>query len=554
MTEKKKILLIYPPSPIMNREDRCQQPVKDLLVIPPLPPTDLMYLAAVAENINMAKPYEEHEKTELPQAKIEISSEESSAEMDKEIKVFIESEKNEEKQSVAVKIEEEKALKVSKSQKTKKRFDSFEPKSIYYEAKIVDYSLMTDKSEISPVEQFKKDLKDFEPNYLLINVASTTLENDLSILDVAKAICPNIITIAKGAHFLTSNTDVLYNHKALDLVIVGEAEETLKEILEEKPYQFIRGLCYRDGYVAKYTGKRQFIKDLDQLPFPARHLVDNNIYTRPDNGKVQAIIKVARGCPFHCFFCLATPVSGAKVRMRSPENIVAEIKECVNKYGITNFVFWSDLFNFDRDWVIDLCDEIIESGLDITWSSNMRADGVDEELAEIMYEAGCRLVSMGVESGSQYILDKIGKKILLEEIRQAVKTLKEAKIKVYSYFVLGLPWDNEDTIEETIMFSIWLNSDFTSFYTATPLPGTRFHKFAMENHLLNKDISWESAYYSPVIATMCLSKERVFELHKQAIKRFYLRTEYITQALLRIRSFKEFKNYVKMGTKILFRK
>lgn len=481
---KKKILLIYPPSPVMNREDRCQQPVKELLVIPPLPPMDLMYMAAVAEEIT---------------------------------------------------------------------------KPCYFETKIVDYSLEEVKNEkqkiqSNPLDKFKSDLKEFQPDYLVVNVASTTFENDLSVLALAKKILPNIITIAKGAHFLTSNTDILYKYKALDLIIVGEAEETLKEILSEKPYPKIKGLCYRDGFVPKYTGKRPFVQDLDKLPFPARHLVNNNIFRRPDNNKVQAIIKVSRGCPHHCFFCLATPVSGAKVRVRSAENIIEEIRECVETYNINNFLFWSDIFNADREWTLDLCEKIIESGLKITWSANTRADTIDEEMAELMYDSGCRLVSIGVESGSQYILDKIGKKITINEIRDAVKIFKKAKIKIYNYFVIGLPWDNENTIEETIDFAIRLNSDFVSFYTATPLPGTRFYKFAKENNLFSGNDSFKNAYYAPVINTMCLSKERVFELHKSAIKRFYLRPGYILQALLNIRSFAELKNYVKAGLGILLRK
>jgi len=270
MADKKRILFIYPPAPVMNREDRCQQPVKELLVIPPLPPMDLMYMAAVAE-------------------------------------------------------------------------------AAEFEAKIVDYSL-----EKSPLEKFKQDLKDFKPDCMVVNVASTTFENDLSVFPTAKEILPNLLTIAKGAHFLTSNTDVLYNCKALDLIMVGEVEDTLKEIIQGKPYPEIKGLCYRDGFVAKYTGKRPFIKNLDKIPFPTRHLVDNNIFRRPDNNKVQAIIKVSRGCPFHCFFCLATPVSGSKVRVRSAENIVEEIRKCVYKYKIKNFLFWSDVFNFDREWTMQL--------------------------------------------------------------------------------------------------------------------------------------------------------------------------------------------------------
>lgn len=487
LKQKKKILLIYPPAPVMNREDRCQQPVKELLVIPPLPPMDLMYMAAVAESIGL-------------------------------------------------------------------------------EARIEDYSIKSEKENVKSekikecnhftfhLSHFTTDLKQFNPDYLIINVASTTLENDLSVLAVAKEICPNIITIAKGAHFLTENTDILYKYKALDLIIVGEAEGVLKDILKGKNYEKIKGLCYRDGFMAKYTGNRPFIKDLDKLPFPARHLVDNNLFRRPDNNKVQAIIKVSRGCPHHCFFCLATPVSGAKVRVRSVENIIAEIKECVEKYGIKNFLFWSDIFNQNREWVMALCEKIIESGLKITWSANTRADTADKEMAELMYKSGCRLVSIGVESGSQYILDKIGKKITISEIIDTVKIFKKAKIKIYNYFVIGLPWDTEDTIEETIEFAIILNSDFVSFYTATPLPGTRFYKFAIENNLLSERDSFDGAYYQPVINTMCLSKERVFELHKEAIRRFYLRPRYIFKALSNIRSFTELKNYFLTGLGILLRK
>jgi len=474
MAEKKRILFIYPPAPVMNREDRCQQPVKELLVIPPLPPMDLMYMAAVAEEIT-------------------------------------------------------------------------EP--CYYEAKIVDYSLVENSSE-----QFKFDLQEFKPDYLVVNVASTTLENDLSVLQVAKDILPNITTIVKGAHFLTSNTDVLYKYRTLDLVIVGEAEITLKEILKGKDYSKIKGLCYRDGFVAKFTGKRPFIQDLDKLPFPARHLVNNDLFKRPDNNKVQAIIKVSRGCPHHCFFCLATPVSGAKVRVRSVENIIAEIKECVETYKITNFLFWADLFNADREWTMDLCEKIIESGLEITWSSNTRADTADDEMAELMYQSGCRLVSIGVESGSQYILDKIGKKITIDEIRDTVKIFKRAKIKVYNYFVIGLPWDDEDTVEDTIDFAIELDSDFVSFYTATPLPGTRFCKYALEKSLLDEKSSFEGAYFEPVVNTHFLTKERILELHKQAIKRFYLRPMFILRSILNIRSMAELKNYAKAGLGILLRK
>lgn len=461
---KKKIFLIYPPSPVLNREDRCQQPTKELLVIPPLPPTDLMYLASVAEKEG-------------------------------------------------------------------------------FEAKICDYSQGGDLVE---------DLKEFKPDYLVVNVATPTLEHDLDALKIAKDILPNVVTIAKGAIFLTKSEDILKNHEALDIVIFGEAEDTLKEILQgvEKPL----GIYYREDGQIKFSGVRPFIDNLDEIPFPARHLVDNTIYRRPDNNKVQAVVKVARGCPFHCFFCLATPVSGAKVRRRSVENIVEELKECVEKYNITNFVFWSDIFNLDKNWTIALCQAIIDSGLKITWSANTRADTADDEMAKMMYKSGCRLVSIGVESGSQFMLEKMGKKITLDDVRRTVKTFKDAKIRIYNYFVIGLPWESEETVEETIRFAIELDSDFISFYTATPLPGSRFYEYAKEHDLFDKETSFENAYFYPAVNTHNLTRDRVFELHKSAIKRFYLRPLYILKMLTRIRSFAEVKSYFTAGINLLLRK
>ena len=450
----------------MNREDRCQQPTKDLIVIPPLPPTDLMYLAAIAEQQG-------------------------------------------------------------------------------FDAKIKDYSQGGD---------YENDLKEFKPDYLVINIATPTLEHDLEAVKKAKGLNPNIITIAKGAAFLTLAEKIISEHDELDFGILGEAEKTLEEILQEKQKSEILGIYYKENGEVKFTGNRPFIEDLDSLPFPARHLVDNNIYRRPDNNKVQATIKVERGCPFHCFFCLATPVSGAKVRRRSAENIVAEIRECVEKYNIRNFLFWADIFNLDKQWTIDLCQAIIDSGLKITWSANTRADTADLEMAKIMYKSGCRLVSIGVESGSQYMLEKMGKKITLDDVRKTVKIFKQAKIRIYNYFVIGLPWETEETIEETIKFAIELNSDFISFYTATPLPGSRFYDYAKEHNLFDKDTSFENAYFYPSVNTHHLTKDRVFELHKSAIKRFYLRPLYILKMLVRIRSFEEIKNYFIAGMNVLLRK
>lgn len=457
----------------MNREDRCQQPVKELVVIPPLPPMDLMYLAAVAEREG-------------------------------------------------------------------------------FECRIKDYSL-----DSETLDDFVRDFQEFNPHYLVVNITTTTLRADLEVCRAAKEVNKNIITIAKGAHFLKFGKETLGEFPYLDIAIKGEPEITLREIICSDSYKNISGIIWRRGSEIIQNPDRPFNEDLDSLPYPARHLVDNKRYKRPDNEKVQAVIKVSRGCPFHCFFCLATPVAGAKVRKRSPENIVGEIRECVEKYGIKDFLFWSDIFNLDRAWTIELCEKIINSGLKITWASNTRADTADEELANLMYGAGCRLVSIGIESGNQEMLNKMGKKTNLDQIRKTIKIFKKAGIKIYNYFVIGLPWETEKTAEETIKFAIELDSDFINFYTAVPFPGSKFYDYALESGLLdekNREEIYKSAYYYPVVQSHQLSKDRIFELHKQAIKRFYLRPKYILRSLLRIKSFKELKNYFLAGLSVITKK
>lgn len=465
---KEKVFLIYPPSPVMNREDRCQQPTDDLVVIPPLPPSDLLYLASIARMANL-------------------------------------------------------------------------------EPVVKDYSLNS-----LTIDDFISDLKEISPKFLVLNAASTTLKTDLAPLIKAKEVLPGLKIIAKGAHFNIFDTKTLEDYPDLDIVIRGEAEFTLLEILKGENLSEILGITYREGESIFRNPNRPFIENLDEIPYPARDLIDNSIYRRPDTDEIQAVIKVSRGCPYHCFFCLATPVSGSKVRVRSPKNIVGEIKECYEKYGIKNFIFWSDLFNLDHAWVKALCREIIDSKLKITFSTNTRADSADIETAKLMKKAGCSLVSIGIESGSQEILDKIGKKITLAQIKNTVKMFKKIGIKVYGYYVVGLPWESEDTFRETMNFAKSLNTEYVSFYTATALVGTKFYDYVREHNL--GELNYKLPYYYPSVATHFLTKERVFELHKNALKEYYGRPKYILMMLTKIRSIKEFLNYFKGGMRVLFRK
>jgi radical SAM superfamily enzyme YgiQ (UPF0313 family) len=453
---------------MMNREDRCQVPSKDVAIAPPLPPTDLMYMAAVAEKAGL-------------------------------------------------------------------------------ESRIIDYTI----DDLS-LEQFIADLKSYRPDFLILSITTPTIKQDLQACTAAKNTLPSVRTIAKGAHFLRFNTQILESVPDLDLIIRGEPEETIQELFNDKPLPEITGLTWRSPAGIINNPDRRYQDDLDSLPFPARHLINNTRYVRPDNGKPQAIIKVARGCPFNCFFCLATPVSGAKVRQRSPGNIIEEIRQCVEQYGITNFLFWSDIFNIERDWVIRLCEAILNSGLKISWATNTRADTLDLEMALLMKQAGCTLVSIGVESGNEEILGKIGKKTDLQKIRNTFKVIRKAGLQSFAYYVIGLPWDTKETIEDTIKLAIELDSDYANFFTATAFPGTRYFEYGVQNHLFEPEEQqltdlFSNAYRVPTLRGHHLSKEEIVSLQNQAVRRFFFRPAYILKTIVKIQSFRELIRYAKSG-------
>ncbi len=465
MKNKQKIFFIYPPSPIMNREDRCQQPTSELTIIPPLPPVDMMSLSSIA----------------------------------------------------------------------KKRG---------YETKFKDYSLKNEN-----VYDFLRDLRVFKPDFLVLNVASTTLEKDLSILTQARDLLEDTVVIVKGAIFNFNSYALLQQYPEIDIALRGEIEPAFDEIIQYKDLKDIKGITYQIDEKIVSTPDRELSDNLDYLPFLDRDLIDNSIYIRPDTRKPQTIIRVSKGCPNHCFFCLATPLNGKNVRYRSAELVVEEIRECVLKYNIKNFIFWSDLFNFDNGWVQRLCRLIIESGLKISFSANTRVDTLDFETLQLLKKAGCSLLSIGIESGCQEILDKMGKRITIGQIENAISMINKVGIQIYAYYVIGLPWESKETIEKTYKFAKKLNTHFASFYTATALMGTTFYDYVKKNRL--GEINYEKPYFIPTVKSYKLTSDEIYEYNKKMNRDYYLRPKYILKMATNINSITKFKTYYDTFVKLM---
>lgn len=242
--------------------------------------------------------------------------------------------------------------------------------------------------------------------------------------------------------------------------------------------------------------------------------------------------------------------------MRSPGNIMAEIRGCIETYGMRDFLFWSDVFTHDRDWVMDLCSSILDSGLVFLWSANVRVNTIDRETALLMRKAGCRLVSVGVESGNQEILDKAGKGTTLLQIKETFCILKEAGLQTFAYYLVGVPWETRETVEDTIRFAIELDSDYANFFAATPFPGTKFYEYALENRLFEAGTIpdaglFRDAYYVPTVTGHNLSRKEIASLRRKAIRRFYLRSSYVLKNIRRVRTWREALNYSKAALALM---
>jgi radical SAM superfamily enzyme YgiQ (UPF0313 family) len=392
--------------------------------------------------------------------------------------------------------------------------------SVGVECKIRDYPVQGGNWKT-----FSADLQEFHPDMLIISVTSFTIHDDLLACAIAKReLGIGIITIAKGAHVSVRAGETVEKNPELDIAIRGEYELAVKEIAQTEDWSGVRGLAYRDRKAGEViiTADRPFLDDLDQLPFPARNLLDNEKYRRPDTNTMQTTIQTNRGCPSRCVFCLAPTVYGAKIRLRSPANVVAELRECVEKYGITDFFFRADTFTLNKAWVIELCTMIADQLPGIRWLCNSRVDTIDAERLEIMKKAGCDGVAFGIESGSQEILDKMKKGISLEKAREAVRLCHEHKMTILLYFVMGLPWETEEHVKKSVEFAVDLGGDLVEFHLAVPFPGTELYEIVMRDGLLvNDDLAGFNYSRSP-LRTYTLSPEQLLKLRKWANRRLYL--------------------------------
>jgi len=311
-----------------------------------------------------------------------------------------------------------------------------------------------------------------------VTIGNPTGQSDCAFAQWLKEKYPQINVFLIGTYAMVLADKIFKTHKNIDGIILGEPEYTVRDITiaidEGNSLENIDGLVIKniDGKI-NYNSKRKFIANLDELPFPRWDCIDTKKYRIPLVRKKLLLIAPMRGCPYDCSFCITQLYYGKCVRKRSVESVVAEIERNVRDFNVRNFLMWAETFTIDKNYVLALCEAIQKSGLKIQWSANSRVDTVDFEMLQAMRQSGCQMISFGIESFSQKVLDACGKKSKVEQIEPAVKMARKAGLWTIGHFIIGLPGETFESAKKTIKNAKKLPLDFAQFYAAAPFAGSR---------------------------------------------------------------------------------
>jgi radical SAM superfamily enzyme YgiQ (UPF0313 family) len=418
-----------------------------------------------------------------------------------------------------------------------------------YSLKIIDAN-----AERMSWKEFEELLDKYKPRYYLTQCTAPTLQNDMYGCFLAKA--RGAKTIAFGTHVTPMPRETLAAYPALDFVLVGEPDLLIRDLLDHLDNKFdrrdalikkmidehdpawrpsmtedgkpilegIKGLAWRRGDEIAVNAPRPFIKDLDDLPIPMHHLLPLDKYRMPLINGPFTFMVTSRGCTAGCTYCIKHVSYQYSVRLRSPEKILEEMW-VLKKLGINHIHMYADLFTVSREQVVKMCQLMIEQKINITFTSNSRVDYVDEEMLQLMGKAGCKLISWGIESGSEQVLKHARKGAYPDKAERALRWAKQAGIMNWGYFIIGLPTETEATIRQTIDFAKKLPLDIALFHVAAPYPGTPFFYEVVKEGWFRPGTRWEQVDMDrgTVLDYPGLPAERLLYWQKRAFREWAFR-------------------------------
>jgi radical SAM superfamily enzyme YgiQ (UPF0313 family) len=373
-----------------------------------------------------------------------------------------------------------------------------------------------------------------DPLYIGLTAPTALVKSAAAVAREIKRRDPQRPVVLGGYHATVLPEDSLREFPAFDCAVFGEGEETAvalaRAFQNQTGLRGIEGVCFRDGDGIVANPPRARLADLDALPLPAWDLFPLHAYQahyRTDRGVIELPVNTGRGCVGRCKFCAR--VTGGALRRRSAANILAEVRDDVERHGAGAIVFMDESFAQDAALVEQVCRGMIDQGLHrrIYWLCQTRIDSVSRDGLRLMAAAGCRHVSFGVESGDPELLARVSKGIDPDRIRRAVRDAKDAGILVDNFFIIGLPGETKATVRRTIRFAVELDSDFANFFILVPYPGTEVFEMARRGegglHLLTCDWDLYGIQMGRALELTGLSRSRLERLQFRAYLRFYLR-------------------------------
>lgn len=386
----------------------------------------------------------------------------------------------------------------------------------------------------------------FGSRLIVVETSTPSIYNDVEFCEELKKRQPDLFVVLVGTHVSALPEESLALSQYIDAVAIGEYDQTIRDIADclaaDGELTKVPGLCYRTADGLLRTEARAFIDDLDQFPTVSsvyRRFLDISNYFNPNALFPMVTITTSRGCPHRCIFCVyPQTMMGHRLRLRSVDNVVDEVEYVVQNFPTVKAIFFEDdTFPANKDRCLKICREIIRRGIKISWTANARVD-IDYETLSVMKKAGCRCLCVGFESGNQYLLDNIKKRITLEQSHTFMDAARKAGILVHGCFIVGLPGETRESMGKTLQLAIDLKPDAIQFYPVMVYPGTEAYRWYEQKGLIaTRDYSqWltPSGLHHTVIHGEHLSSTELVAFCDKARRTFYLRPGYILYKLLQM--------------------
>ncbi|MBC8412979.1 B12-binding domain-containing radical SAM protein [bacterium] len=389
------------------------------------------------------------------------------------------------------------------------------------------------------LNKIRKEIDNFKPDVLGVSCLFTSVSDiAVEICKIAKE-CGTKYTII-GGPTPSALPEHFAANKAIDFVFLGESENSILEFSISINDNNTDGLKTIDGIVYKdsdnnivHQPKQRFITNLDDIAFPARHLLPMEKYFKissPQGGIYKSTrstpIMTSRGCTAKCAFCSSTKIWGNKYRYRSAANVIAELEHLKKEYKIEEFQVQDDNFTFNKQRTLDICDKL--KGMNLHWSmpNGIALWSLDEERIKAMSESGCHYVIAAIESGNQRVITKVmGKPVNLEKILEICRLISQYKITLAGFFIIGFPDETLEDVKDTFRFALKCNLQIAGFNYATPLPGTRLWKQAEDKNLFIREFDLTNITYDrPSLKSRNWTVSELQSLVLSLSRNYYLKT------------------------------